>query len=112
MRRATGTVIASCVIVVGMAACGSSSGSAAGPVRSTTTSSGACSAQSQACGTDYASSAAVGNPAPKLSGEALDGSGVVDLASLRGKPTVVVIWSPPCPHCQAECRRSTTSPMQ
>ncbi len=101
MRRSI-LLIASSVIVLGMAACGSSGGSTAEPVRSTSTTAGACATQSQACGTDDANSAAVGNPAPKLSGAALDGTGDIDLASLRGKPTVVVIWSPPCPHCQAE----------
>lgn len=44
----------------------------------------------------------VGTSAPALAGAALDGSGEVDLDSLVGKPTVVVFWSPPCPHCQEQ----------
>jgi thiol-disulfide isomerase/thioredoxin len=43
----------------------------------------------------------VGQPAPALSGESLTGGGSVDLASMKGKPTVVVFWLNTCPHCQA-----------
>jgi thiol-disulfide isomerase/thioredoxin len=42
----------------------------------------------------------VGEPAPSLVGRALNGEGTIDLASMKGKPTVVVFWLPWCEHCQ------------
>jgi len=56
------------------------------------------------CGGTPAPSAAqalVGAPAPALSGQGLTSSGSLDLASMKGKPTVVVFWLNSCPHCQA-----------
>jgi thiol-disulfide isomerase/thioredoxin len=41
-----------------------------------------------------------GEPAPPLAGPALDGDGTIDLASLKGRPTVVVFWLPWCEHCR------------
>ena len=48
-----------------------------------------------------AAAALVGNPAPALTGPSLTGDGSLDLASMSGKPTVVVFWLNTCPHCQA-----------
>jgi thiol-disulfide isomerase/thioredoxin len=41
-----------------------------------------------------------GEPAPPLAGPALDGNGTIDLAGLKGRPTVVVFWLPWCDHCR------------
>jgi thiol-disulfide isomerase/thioredoxin len=42
----------------------------------------------------------VGSKAPALSGPDLTGTGSIDLASMAGKPTVVVFWLYACPHCR------------
>ncbi len=42
----------------------------------------------------------VGAKAPALSGPDLTGKGSIDLASMAGKPTVVVFWLYACPHCR------------
>lgn len=47
-----------------------------------------------------AAEALVGSSAPELSGENLTAEGILDLASMEGKPTAVVFWFPECPHCQ------------
>jgi cytochrome c biogenesis protein CcmG, thiol:disulfide interchange protein DsbE len=47
------------------------------------------------------SAIAKGQPAPNITGTALDGS-TVDLASLRGKPVVINFWGPTCPPCVTE----------
>jgi thiol-disulfide isomerase/thioredoxin len=58
-----------------------------------------------ACGSSQgvptpAAQSLVGSAAPDLSGDSLVGDGQLDLASMTGKPTVVVFWLPSCPHCQ------------
>jgi len=92
-------------VLVVLAGCGDDEGSptaagSGGGEAATTV--GACSAQTDACGAPSEVTVAVGSPAPALAGAALDGSGDVDLDSMLGKPTVVVLWSPPCPHCQEQ----------
>ena len=44
--------------------------------------------------------ALIGQAAPTTVGTNLTGSGTLDLASLRGKPTAVVFWLNTCPHCR------------
>jgi thiol-disulfide isomerase/thioredoxin len=44
--------------------------------------------------------ALVGSKAPALSGPDLKGNGSIDLASMAGKPTVVIFWLYACPHCR------------
>jgi thiol-disulfide isomerase/thioredoxin len=95
----TGFAAAAFVLVAGLSACGSSGGTSGAGANTSTTTASAC---VSACATGSEAKATVGEPAPKLAGAALDGSGSVTLASLSGKPTVVVFWSPPCPHCQEE----------
>jgi peroxiredoxin len=60
-----------------------------------------------ACNPTAASEAGtlIGSEAPALTGPDLTGTGVTDLASLRGKPTAVVFWLNTCPHCQVELPR-------
>ena len=94
-------------IALGLAGCGSDGGSSAdsaapSDVGNTASTAAACSAQVSACGTARESTLAIGKAAPALAGATLDGSGDVSLDSLIGKPTVVVFWSPPCPHCQEQ----------
>jgi thiol-disulfide isomerase/thioredoxin len=92
------------VLAAVLAACGSSAKSGAGTTTSTasgpTTPVAACSAGVSVCGASGAPTVAVGASAPALAGAALNGSGHVNLDTLAGMPTVVVLWSPPCPHCQ------------
>ncbi len=102
-------VAALCVVAVafGLSGCGSDGGSAksSSPTTSvghSTTTAGSCSVRASACGGSQTTKLEVGLPAPALTGAALDGSGDVGLNELLGKPTVVVFWSPPCPHCQEE----------
>jgi len=42
-----------------------------------------------------------GDEVPTFSGPGLTG-GTVDWAQFRGSPTVLAVWAPWCPHCQAE----------
>jgi thiol-disulfide isomerase/thioredoxin len=42
----------------------------------------------------------IGRPAPPLEGQSLTGAGTLALASMKGRPTVVVFWLPWCTHCQ------------
>jgi peroxiredoxin len=73
------TALAAIVLVCSLAACSGTGGTASS-----------------------AAAGLVGQPAPALSGESLTGDGgTVDLASMTGKPTVVVFWLNTCPHCQA-----------
>jgi thiol-disulfide isomerase/thioredoxin len=99
-------IAALCAVTVafGLAGCGSSAKSSSGTATGvhSTTVGRSCSVPSSACGSSQTTTLAVGKPAPALTGAALDGSGHVSLDELRGKPTVVVLWSPPCPHCEEE----------
>lgn len=45
---------------------------------------------------------AVGQPAPEIALERLDGGGVVRLAELRGRPVVLNFWASWCTSCAAE----------
>ena len=45
--------------------------------------------------------AAIGEPAPPITGATLDGT-AFDLASLRGRPVVVNFWGPSCVPCREE----------
>jgi thiol-disulfide isomerase/thioredoxin len=48
---------------------------------------------------------AAGDPIPEWSAPALDGSGTITWSQYVGKPTVLAVWAPWCPHCQAELPR-------
>jgi thiol-disulfide isomerase/thioredoxin len=48
---------------------------------------------------------AVGESIPDWSAPSLDGDGVVAWSDYAGTPTVLTIWAPWCPHCQAELPR-------
>jgi thiol-disulfide isomerase/thioredoxin len=104
----TRTSVLTALFVIGLlVGCGSSGSSKTADAPSdegnSSTTVGVCSTQVSACGgEEHSATLEVGKPAPALAGAALDGSGDVNLDSLLGKPTVVVFWSPPCPHCQEE----------
>jgi len=103
--KAVSLALVAAVLV--LSACGDDQGSssateAAITASAPTTVESSCSAQAGACGAAGNTTVEVGAPAPGLAGAALDGSGEISLDSLVGKPTVVVIWSPPCPHCQEQ----------
>jgi len=46
-----------------------------------------------------------GEAVPDWSAPALDGSGRIRWSDLVGTPTVLTVWAPWCPHCQAELPR-------
>lgn len=46
-----------------------------------------------------------GEAIPEWSAPALDGSGTMEWSTFVGEPTVLSIWAPWCPHCQAELPR-------
>jgi peroxiredoxin len=46
-----------------------------------------------------------GEAVPNFSAPSLDGSGTVTWSDYVGKPTVLAIWAPWCPHCQVELPR-------
>jgi thiol-disulfide isomerase/thioredoxin len=43
-----------------------------------------------------------GSTIPNFEAPALNGGGAVSWRSYRGEPTVLEVWAPWCPHCQAE----------
>ena len=45
---------------------------------------------------------AIGGEIPSFAAPALSGGGRVDWRAYAGRPAVVTIWAPWCPHCQAE----------
>lgn len=48
---------------------------------------------------------ATGEAIPDFEAPALSGDGTVRWADVEGSPTVLAIWAPWCPHCQAELPR-------
>ena len=51
----------------------------------------------------------IGGPAPAFSLKRIDGSGVVDLAALRGKPVVLNFWASWCVPCKGEAAALETA---
>lgn len=50
-----------------------------------------------------------GQAIPEWSAPALDGSGTMTWSDFVGEPTILAIWAPWCPHCQAELPRLNAS---
>lgn len=53
-----------------------------------------------------------GQPIPEWSAPALDGSGTMKWSDYVGTPTVLAVWAPWCPHCQAELPRLSAAVAQ
>lgn len=51
----------------------------------------------------------IGGPAPAFTLKRLDGSGTVNLTSLRGKPIVLNFWASWCPPCKSEAAALQTA---
>jgi thiol-disulfide isomerase/thioredoxin len=48
---------------------------------------------------------AAGDEVPDFEAPALEGGGTISWTDYEGAPTVLSIWAPWCPHCQAELPR-------
>jgi thiol-disulfide isomerase/thioredoxin len=86
-------VVAVVLVVLALASTGSSGGTEPSPAGSVTI--------ARASGALLQ----VGEAIPEWSAPALDGSGTMTWSSYLGKPTVLAIWAPWCPHCQVELPR-------